>query len=272
MPHLYRIECLANGKSYIGATTGTIVARYAQHLRSARKGVDNLLYRALRKYGTDQFQLHHLAEVESDHEVFELEVQAIALLGTFGPGGYNMTPGGEGVVDLTEASKQVRIMKAVLQHAEPEFKARHLAGVLRSQTPEKAAATSRAHKGKKMHPNAALAIAAAKKLPENRATAARVSTETWQRPGYRDRWLESKECKHVETAARFPYCEDLGLCFASSRVAALHMRAFGFPKAANNNITQACNGKYKSCCGYRWRWMLRAEVESLNIEVLRAHA
>lgn len=228
-----------------------------------------MLHRAIRKYGEAQFEVYPIVEVATEAEAFALEVDAVSFFASMGISGYNMTPGGEGVTELTDGSRLVRIQKALLAHADPAFKERHRQGILKSMTPEVRARIGAAHKGKMMHPNAAKAIAEAKKLPENRATARRAAIEVWQREGYRERWAARKEEKHLAHAERFPYCVTLEKVFASTRVAAQYLRSIGHEKAANNNISQACGGKYKSCCGYAWRWMGREEVAANQFEVVR---
>jgi group I intron endonuclease len=91
---IYRIKNMANGKAYIGQTSGTIEARFNQHRSKADNGSKHLLHAAIRKYGADSFTTECLAVAHTEDEGYDLEKKFIADQKTHGLG-YNMTGGGE---------------------------------------------------------------------------------------------------------------------------------------------------------------------------------
>ena len=107
---VYRITNKENGKSYIGITTKTIEARWAMHLNASDKGkcLHRPLYLAIKKYGADAFRMEMVCEAQTTDELRELEKHHISACGTFAPGGYNATLGGDGLTGYrhTEATKR----------------------------------------------------------------------------------------------------------------------------------------------------------------------
>lgn len=255
MKHIcYIISSTADDKVYVGYTGRPIEQRLTKHFRDARNGSQLVLHRAMREHGLECFSIRVLEEFDSREEALNAECRHIKELNSIAPSGYNMTTGGEGVVELCADGKQRKSESAKARHRDPDFKARHLAGVIRSRTPECREKISKAHKGKPMHPNAAKAILEAKKTPEYREIARKAAKRTWDQPGYKESWIQSKLEKHILKAKRFPMRDD-GLIFSSTRSAANHMKNEGYEKAAPNNICLACNGKYKTSYGHRWSWI-----------------
>lgn len=64
MAFIYKITNLINNKCYIGKTERTIEKRWKEHLRK-RNSLDLPLYRALNKYGINNFQIEQLEECSS---------------------------------------------------------------------------------------------------------------------------------------------------------------------------------------------------------------
>lgn len=93
---IYLIRNSINGKGYVGQTTIGIDRRFAKHKENARLGIDFALYRAIRKYGIDNFIMLEIANC-SRLLLDDLEKHYIKFFGTsatFGHG-YNMTEGGD---------------------------------------------------------------------------------------------------------------------------------------------------------------------------------
>lgn len=83
-------------KPYVGMTSYTAEERLQRHKIEARQGKETYLYRAMRKYGTEKFEVVFLDAATTQKEAYELEKKWIQRLGTYKNWGYNMTPGGDG--------------------------------------------------------------------------------------------------------------------------------------------------------------------------------
>jgi group I intron endonuclease len=83
-------------KGYVGVTGQKPEKRFREHKNAARGGNDRHLYRAMRKYGIENFNLIVLDVAKNYEEAYELEEEWIESLGTYRDWGYNMTPGGDG--------------------------------------------------------------------------------------------------------------------------------------------------------------------------------
>lgn len=71
MGYIYLITNLINGKVYVGKTTGTLENRWKQHVEAASRNIDTHLYRAIRKYGAENFKIESL--YYGDENLNELE-------------------------------------------------------------------------------------------------------------------------------------------------------------------------------------------------------
>lgn len=111
---IYLIECVKNGKKYVGQTWQSINERWTKHKSDARTGKGWHLAKAIRKYGSDSFRVEKLAEIFSQEEANFLESYYISLFDTIKLG-YNITGGGQGArrlgIPLSEATKK-KISKA----------------------------------------------------------------------------------------------------------------------------------------------------------------
>ena len=88
-----------SGKSYLGISSKTAAHRFAKHVEHALgKRENGVIYSALRKYGSDQFQIKTLVIANDWEYLCDLEKKAIIALQTRYPHGYNMTDGGEGII------------------------------------------------------------------------------------------------------------------------------------------------------------------------------
>ena len=96
---VYLVRNLVNGKGYVGRTVGSIEARRKKHEDSAKQGMDALFYRALRKYGFNSFKWSVVFDDVDEDELNEFERVVIRNMKTKAPNGYNMTDGGDGVIN-----------------------------------------------------------------------------------------------------------------------------------------------------------------------------
>ena len=91
---IYCYYCIPTGKKYIGQTVYE-ERRKRQHRHDCKRGIDNKFYRAVRKYGWDQFIYGIIEEYEIEF-LAEKEIHYINHYDTYN-NGYNSTTGGDGV-------------------------------------------------------------------------------------------------------------------------------------------------------------------------------
>lgn len=89
---IYLITNNLNNKKYVGQSLD-IEDRWKRHIRDSKKS-DFVIYRAIRKYGIENFSFEVLEECAAD-ELNEKEIYWVDKLGTYN-NGYNMTLGGGG--------------------------------------------------------------------------------------------------------------------------------------------------------------------------------
>lgn len=93
---IYKIENLLNGKIYIGQSI-QIEKRFEQHKKTAYarkdRNYNNLIYKAIRKYGLENFAFEIIEEVPDNQDLDEREIYWISYYNSY-KNGYNMTPGG----------------------------------------------------------------------------------------------------------------------------------------------------------------------------------
>lgn len=113
---IYLITNKINNKKYVGLTTNSIEIRWTQH-KSASLNIENNtpFYKALRKYGIENFTVESVAETSSKEELCKLEQKFIKELDTLNPKGYNLTIGGEFTEFCTETKKQMSDFQKVRQ-------------------------------------------------------------------------------------------------------------------------------------------------------------
>ena len=91
---IYIIRNTVNGKVYIGQTHVSIKLRFQNHLSAARRGLDYVIGKAIRKYGEDKFYVELLEECLIE-ELNEREKYWIKFFkATDNRFGYNMSIGG----------------------------------------------------------------------------------------------------------------------------------------------------------------------------------
>lgn len=93
---IYKATNLVNNKVYIGLTTKSLKTRKIQHIRESITRCKSYFHKALRKYGSNNFQWETIHKVTSKKQLFDLEVKEISKHNSNNPTfGYNQTPGGD---------------------------------------------------------------------------------------------------------------------------------------------------------------------------------
>lgn len=101
---VYRAVNRVNGHSYIGFTAQGLVKREWTHRDYARRGRGQLLHKAIRKHGGENFAFEVMADFSDDEELARCyEFEAIA---KYGPE-YNILPGGEGGAQPPEVRARI---------------------------------------------------------------------------------------------------------------------------------------------------------------------
>ena len=101
---IYCVTNTENNKKYIGITKNDIQQRLREHITQSRYS-DYKFHQAIRKHGSDIFEIVEIDSAESKDEALELESKYIKEFDTFNSG-YNMNEGGVGLVYHTDESKQ----------------------------------------------------------------------------------------------------------------------------------------------------------------------
>lgn len=91
---VYLITNQVNGKMYVGCTAYSLEARWYAHLKNSQY-VNYALYKAMRKYGVENFSVKKLMDCSDEDHMLLMETAFIAEFDTFGKSGYNMTIGGQ---------------------------------------------------------------------------------------------------------------------------------------------------------------------------------
>ena len=111
---IYRFTNLVNGKVYIGKTVQEPLRRKKAHLRSAAKGLTNILYHSMRKHGVDNFMFEVIDQTATTPEELNcLERNYIVEYNSCvldkNHNGYNMTRGGDGI--SSELMSQINLTR-----------------------------------------------------------------------------------------------------------------------------------------------------------------
>lgn len=97
---IYLITNNVNGKQYVGQTKSTIEHRFGQHISNSKRNRNDVIYKAIRKYGKENFKVEELFMVscktvdELQDIINEKEIFYIKKHKTLIPNGYNILIGG----------------------------------------------------------------------------------------------------------------------------------------------------------------------------------
>lgn len=108
MGFIYLITNKINNKKYVGKTTATIEKRWLEHIADSKKEKCEIrpLYRALRKYGIDNFFIKEIEKCDIK-DLSKREQYWIQYYNTY-ENGYNATLGGDGKI-LLDYNEIVRV-------------------------------------------------------------------------------------------------------------------------------------------------------------------
>ena len=66
---IYKITNIINNKVYVGQTTETLEKRFKRHMGYQKNSNDTKFYRAVKKYGVENFRIDLIEEVETQEEL-----------------------------------------------------------------------------------------------------------------------------------------------------------------------------------------------------------
>ncbi|MGM7635535.1 helix-turn-helix domain-containing protein [Bacillus sp. Hm123] len=92
---IYLIRNFITGKCYIGQTIQNPEDRFKQHLKLLKTNENQLISKAIRKYGEKSFEFTILESNIPEEKLNEKEIDYIQKLDTLYPNGYNLSEGGQ---------------------------------------------------------------------------------------------------------------------------------------------------------------------------------
>jgi group I intron endonuclease len=105
---IYKITNIINNKIYIGQTVKSLNERWSGHKYSAKtESFDSILYKAMRKYGVENFKIEEIDGANSIAELNYKEWLLIQNLNTLAPNGYNLMQGGNNGLHHDETKRKM---------------------------------------------------------------------------------------------------------------------------------------------------------------------
>ena len=93
---VYRAKNLSNGRIYVGITRTSLEKRIKAHVSATDRTAFHL---AIKKYGINNFEFSIIETAADWSDLQEKERYWIKTLGSMAPNGYNLTQGGDGLVN-----------------------------------------------------------------------------------------------------------------------------------------------------------------------------
>lgn len=93
--HIYKITNKINNKIYIGQTVQKPKKRWQQHVKCSEKNSNQIIHRALKYHGIENFEFKLIACCKTFEDANHLETLFVSELKTLIPNGYNLTLGGK---------------------------------------------------------------------------------------------------------------------------------------------------------------------------------
>ena len=123
--YVYLVTNLVNGKKYVGCTSWTVQRRWRRHITLADSGSPQLVHKAIRKHGRDNFHVEVLEEVRGGgrKDLIKAEKHYISKQACIAPEGYNLTSGGEGADFSVAAFREKHFASMQQVYADPEWRA-----------------------------------------------------------------------------------------------------------------------------------------------------
>ena len=236
---IYLITNLINNKKYVGKSIDPS-QRWKAHIKDSKKYTDRYLYRAMNKYGSENFFFEIIEDNIPLNKIDSKEIFWIKELSTRAPNGYNMTDGGDGSVGrkmnshtkkvLLEYKKNNRVSEGTKKKQSESHKKRY-------ENIEEREKTSKS------------LIGVPKSSNEN-------YIKMWENISYEEKLVKLEPAinsRRVPILMLDIETKDCIREFSSVREAAKWIREnTKFQKAGHQNISKVCKGNINYVYGYKW--------------------
>lgn len=258
---IYKVTNKINGKVYIGQTVKSVLNRWKSHLSDSKRR-DFVFYRAIRKYGSDNFKIEEIDGANSISELNYKEYLYIYKFNTLAPNGYNSTTGGKNF-KMTQEIKD-KISKA--NKNKPKSK-EHCVNLSKSHIGNKASEESKNKMTVSMTNNVFLSKPIVRndgmEFPSIAECARQTDTSTGNicmvlngdrltANGYHFKRLE--DCDKIEPWD-IPYPPERAIKRSDGRVFNSINECAAEMKTRNNNISRVLKGYRKSHKGYSFEYL-----------------
>jgi group I intron endonuclease len=98
---IYKATNLITNKVYVGLTTKSLSERINAHINRGNTE-KSVFQKSLKKHGRDNFKFEVIDQANSREELCNKEIYWIKTLTTLSPNGYNLTIGGDGILEMTQ--------------------------------------------------------------------------------------------------------------------------------------------------------------------------
>ena len=236
---VYSITNIVNNMTYIGCSKN-VYKRISEHKYKTKTG-NTLLYKGLREYGLESFQVKILEECTLE-EKNDKEIHWIGKMNTKHPNGYNMTEGGIGQRGLSMSLEAKMKQKATSLRKWPDptkdYRGRgethYMFGKHHTES-TKAKIGMKARMRNEENPNQKRSEETKQKIKKYFKTHRHVNSK-------RVDMLDKNTLKKL-------------LCFYNMASAAHQMRGgITRKEATGSKISEVCSGKRSTAYGYKWQY------------------
>ena len=241
--NIYIITNKLNNKKYVGQAID-INQRWMRHRSDYKRLTSKYLYRAMNKYGIDNFLFEVLESEIPIESIHEREIFWIEQLGTKAPLGYNMTDGGEGSINRivsAETREKISNSKKGSKCSDESKKNFSKRNKLRYENIDARVKMSVSHKNND------------KLIKKATETIQKVNQEMC--PDLRLKNLELAVSQRSKPVIATNLINQSLVEFKSTREAARWIKEnTEFKKACHTNISKACRKKIDYVYGYEWKY------------------
>ena len=278
---IYMYKNKVNGRCYVGQTIQTIKRRRIQHISAANRGMEQPFYKAIRKYGIDNFDFEVLLSNVPVALLDDLEINTIHMYDAYTKG-YNAASGGKvnrgfTLSDVTkEKLKQANLGKKASEMTKQKMSDSQRG---RKHSEDTKKRISRSNLGN-YHTEATKRKMSERVVPESQKQAL---SDSWKRDteGNRTRrermrtWnigrVQSEEELLIRSKTRSRgeknpkskavRCVETGRVYSTVAAAAKEI------STSTSNVSAVCKGKYKKTKGFSFEYVVNTAIEHVYVVV-----